>query len=224
MPEDARDPDAVKLFARPRQRADGGDLTGPGRRWRAMLHYHLVDHAILRHHWTNMDEVAPGVWRSNQPTHARFRALKAMGIRTVINLRGAGEASFHLFERESCAALGLRLVSVALRSRRAPERGEVLKLLEAFRTAETPFLIHCKSGADRSGFAAALYLLTQGATVAEAKRHLSWRYLHMKRGRAGVLGHVLDLYDARLREGPIGIEDWVRTEYDAEAAQSGFRA
>ena len=92
MPGDARDPDAVKLFARPRQRADGGDLTAPGRRWRAMLHYHLVDHAILRHHWTNMDEVAPGVWRSNQPTHARFKALKAMGIRTVINLRGAGEA------------------------------------------------------------------------------------------------------------------------------------
>ena len=213
----------MKLFARPRQKAGGWDLTDPGRRWRAALHYHLVDHAILRHHWTNMDEVAPGVWRSNQPTHARFKALKATGIRTVINLRGAGEASFHLFERESCAALGLRLVSVALRSRRAPERDEVLKLLEAFRTIEKPFLIHCKSGADRSGFAAALYRLTQGATVAEARRHLSWRYLHMKRSRAGVLGHVLDLYEARLRQGPIGIEAWFETEYDADAAQAGFR-
>ena len=60
--------------------------------------------------------------------------------------------------------------------------------------------------------------------MAEARRHLSWRYLHLKGSRAGVLGHVLDLYEARLRDGPIGIEDWFRTEYDAGAAQAGFRA
>lgn len=213
----------MKLFARPRREAAGWDLGDPASRRRASWHYHLVDHAILRHHWTNMDEVAPGVWRSNQPTHERFKALKAKGIHTVINLRGHGKESFHLFARESCAALGLRQVSVALRSRRAPERAEVLKLLEAFRTCEKPFLIHCKSGADRSGFASALYLLAhEGATVAEARRHLSFRYLHLRRGRAGVLGHILDLYEARLARGPIGVEEWFATEYDAEAAQAGF--
>ncbi|HVG43102.1 MAG TPA: sulfur transferase domain-containing protein [Longimicrobium sp.] len=213
---------AVKLFARPRGEA-GWDLRDPGQRRRALLHYHLVDHAILRHHWTNMDEVVPGVWRSNQPTHGRMKALKSQGIRTVISLRGDGGASFQMLERESCEALGLRLVTVALRSRRAPERAQVLKLLEAFRTAEKPVLIHCKSGADRSGFAAALYLIAhEGETVAEARRHLSWRYLHLKGSRAGVLGHILGLYAARLREGPIGIEEWFATEYDADAAQAGF--
>ena len=212
----------MKLFARPRGEA-GWDLRDPGQRRRALWHYHLVDHAILRHHWTNMDEVAPGVWRSNQPTHGRFKGLKARGIRTVVSLRGDGGASFQAFERESCEALGLRLVTVALRSRRAPERAEVLRLFDAFRTAERPMLIHCKSGADRSGFAAALYLIAhEGETVAEARRHLSWRYLHLKGSRAGVLGHILDLYEARLREGPIGIEEWFATEYDADAAQAGF--
>ena len=172
-----------------------------------------------------MAEVAPGVWRSNQPTHRRFAALRAMGIRSVLNLRGSGETAPFLFERESCEMLGLELVSVALRSRRAPERAEVLKLFEAFRTLEKPFLLHCKSGADRSGFAAALYLIAhEGETVAEARRHLSWRYLHLKGSRAGVLGHILGLYEARLSEGAIGIEDWFATEYDADAAQAGFRA
>ena len=75
-----------------------------------------------------MAEVAPGVWRSNQPTHRRFAALRAMGIRSVLNLRGSGETAPYLFERESCEMLGLELTSVALRSRRAPERAEVLKL------------------------------------------------------------------------------------------------
>ena len=213
----------MDLFARLRREAGGWDLRDPASRRRAMLHYHLVDHAILRHRWTNMDEVAPGVWRSNQPTHQRFVELKARGIRTILNLRGTGEESFHLFERESCEALGLRLVSVALKGRKAPERGQVLRLFEAFRAAEKPFLIHCKSGADRSGFASALYLIAhEGAAVAQARRHLSFRYLHMARGRAGVLGHILDLYEARLERGPIGIEAWFASEYDADAAQAGF--
>ena len=80
----------VKLFARPRREAAGWDLGDPASRRRASLHYHLVDHAILRHHWTNMDEVAPGVWRSNQPTHGRFKALKARGIRTIGTCRRIG--------------------------------------------------------------------------------------------------------------------------------------
>ena len=34
---------------------------------------------------------------------------------------------------------------------------------------------------------------------------------------------MLDLYAARLERGPIGIEDWLRTEYDPEAATTSFR-
>jgi protein tyrosine/serine phosphatase len=216
---------ALDLFGHRRRGTGttGWDLADPAGRRRAALHYQLRDHAILRHHWTNMAEVAPGVWRSNQPTHRRFAALKSMGIRSVLNLRGSGETAPFLFERESCERLGLHLTSIALRSRRAPERAEVLKLFDAFRTLEKPFLLHCKSGADRSGFAAALYLIAhEGETVAEARRHLSWRYLHLKGSRAGVLGHILGLYEARVAEGPIGIEEWFATEYDEAAAQAGF--
>ncbi len=199
------------------------DISDPAARRRAMLHYNLLDHAILRHHWTNMDEIAPGVWRSNQPTHARFIEIKAMGIRSVLNLRGTAEQPRFLFEKESCEALGLTLVSVMLHARKPPAKDQVLKLFEAFRTLERPFLMHCKSGADRAGFASALYLLAQGATVAQARRHLSFRYLHVSASRAGVLGHVLDLYEARLAKGPIGIEDWFATEYDPSAVRASYR-
>ena len=107
------------------------DLLDPAGRRRANLNYHLVDHAILRYHWTNLDLVAPGVWRSNQPTHGRLKALKAMGINTILNLRGAGHSAAHLFEVESCRALGLDLVSVSLRARLAPERDAVLAQISA---------------------------------------------------------------------------------------------
>jgi protein tyrosine phosphatase (PTP) superfamily phosphohydrolase (DUF442 family) len=198
-------------------------LDGPAARRRAAFHYHLLDHAVLRRSWTNMHQVAPGVWRSNHPTHARLRDLKAMGIRTILNLRGAGETPPFLFEHESCRALGLELRSVGLSARAAPRRDELLKLFDAFRTMERPFVMHCKSGADRAGLAAALYLLAHGAPLAEARRQLSWRFLHVRHSRTGILDHVLDLYGARLRQGPIGIEDWVRDEYDRDAAMASWR-
>ena len=200
------------------------DIVDPAGRRRASLNYHFADHAILRYRWTNLDLVAPGVWRSNQPTHGRLAALKAMGIRTILNLRGAGHSAAHLFEAESCRALGLTLVSVSLRARLAPERSAVLALFEAFRTVERPVLMHCKSGADRAGFASALYLLANGATMAQARRHLSWRYLHVRASRTGVLDHILDLHEARQARGAIGIEEWFATEYDARAADAGFDA
>ena len=200
----------------------GWSLDDPASRRRAQVHYHLVDHAILRYHWTNLDQVAPGVWRSNHPTHGRLRDLAAIGIRTILNLRGAGPTARFLIERESCEGLGLALVSVGLAARKPPDRAEVLALFEAFRTIERPFLMHCKSGADRAGFASALYLLAHGATLAQARRHLSFRYLHIRSSRTGILDHILDLYEARLARGPIGIEAWFRDEYDAGAAGAGF--
>ena len=200
------------------------DLGDPAGRRRASLNYHLSDHAILRYHWTNTDLVAPGVWRSNQPTHGRLAALKAMGIRSILNLRGAGQSAAHLFEAESCRALGLTLVSVSLRARLAPERDAVLALFEAFRTIERPFLMHCKSGADRAGLASALYVLAQGGTVAQARKHLSFRYLHVRASRTGVLDHILDLYEAAHAATGIGVEAWFAAEYDARAADAGFDA
>lgn len=198
-------------------------LTDPASRRRAGLHYHLADHAILRRRWTNAAELAPGVWRSNHPTHARLAALQARGVRTILNLRGPGESPPFLFERESCEALGLTLVSVRLAARKAPRRDELLKLFDAFREVERPMVMHCKSGADRAGFASALYLLAEGAPLEVARRQLSWRFLHIRHSATGILDHVLDLYGARLARGPIGIEDWVRDDYDQAAADAGFR-
>jgi protein tyrosine/serine phosphatase len=83
--------------------------------------------------------------------------------------------------------------------------------------------MHCKSGADRAGFASAIYLMViEGQSVAEARSMLAFKYLHIKRSKTGVLGYILDLYEARAAETGIGFEDWVETEYDNEAVQAAF--
>ena len=94
-----------------------------------------------------------------------------------------------------------------------------------FDTLPRPFLMHCKSGADRAGLASALYLLDQcGASVGDAREMLSFRYLHLRRTATGVLDHMLDLYAARLNDGPIPVRAWIANEYDPEAVAASWAA
>ena len=203
----------------------GQDITDPAERRRSQWHLDWLDHGILRRRWHNFAKVAPGVYRSNHPDHRRFKAYAEMGIKTVLNLRGQALQPHHLFEVESCAALGLTLVNVQMAARRAPDRRELLELLDAFAAMERPFLMHCKSGADRTGLAAAIYLLLyEKADIATARRQLSFRFVHIRRTSTGILDHFLDTYAARAAQSPIAVDDWIRTEYDRDALTDSFAA
>ena len=199
------------------------DLSTPENRRRAHIYNLWFDHAVLRKYWTNFFRVTEGVYRSNQPTHERFVKLKAMGIKSVLNLRGAAGAAHFLVEEESCRTLGLHLVNVNLNARTAASSAEILQVIEAFRTIERPFVMHCKSGADRAGFAAAIYLFViEGRQLAEARKMLSAKYIHFKWTKTGILDYIFDLYEARNERSAISFEDWVATEYDYIAVQEEF--
>ncbi|MCK0149184.1 tyrosine-protein phosphatase [Marivita sp. S6314] len=207
------------------RRSFGKDITDPrARRW-STFHYHVFDHAFLRTFWTNFFEIAPGVYRSNQPTHARFEKYAAMGIKTVVNLRGEDKYAHYLFEKETCDALGLTLLNAKLQARSAVSRKKIVHVIDTLRQAEKPFVFHCKSGADRAGFVAALYLMIfEGQPVTEARKMLSLKYIHLDFTATGVQDYILDVYEARITRSPIGFEDWIRTEYDGKAIQAGFDA
>lgn len=202
-----------------------GDLASPAGRVRAWLDSLLVDHGLLRLVWSNWGAVAPGrLYRCNHPTPGQLgRATRRYGLRSLINLRGATGNGSDALSRERAARLGLRFIDVPMSSGGAPSREQVLALAEALRSAPQPALVHCKSGADRAGFAAAVFLLMQGRTVAEAMRQLSLRFGHLRRSRAGVLDAVL-LRDAHEAEGRKDFLDWVREDYDPAVAAGAFRA
>jgi protein tyrosine/serine phosphatase len=201
------------------------DITDPEERRRSHFYVTWLDHGFLRRFWTNHAEVAPGVFRSNHPGHDRLSDLAEEGIKTILNLRGGHEVAHHRFEVESCHALGMELLTVHMAARAAPLRERLLELIEAFETAEKPLLMHCKSGADRTGLASAIYLMHfEGVPLEVARRQLSPRFLHFRQSKTGILDHVLDMYADRLKQGPIAFIDWVKTEYDPEEATRGFAA
>ena len=102
------------------------------------------------------------------------------GIKSVLNLRGAhsGEGWYDA-EMAAVHELGLTHYDYPISAKRFVTRPQIAELLAIVRAAPKPLLIHCKSGADRSGLVAALYRYAiAGASPAEADRQLSLAYGH----------------------------------------------
>ncbi|MBX6376146.1 MAG: tyrosine-protein phosphatase [Acetobacteraceae bacterium] len=192
----------------------------PSQRRTAWLNSLFVDHALLRIPWRNWGVVEHGrLYRSNHPLPWQLRqAVRRFGLRTVINLRGErANCGSDRLGRWEAAALGLTHVDAPFESRGAPHRDRILRLAEIYRTMEEPALIHCKSGADRTGLAAGIWLLLQGRPVEEAMAQLSLRFGHVRQSKTGVLDLFFERYAAFLRErGPKPFLDWLREDYDEE--------
>ncbi|RPE70968.1 tyrosine phosphatase family protein [Pacificibacter maritimus] len=204
----------------------GNDVSTPRTRRLAMWHFYLFDHAFLRDLWQNLWEIAPGVWRSNQPSPKRLKKYKRMGIETVLSLRGDPNKriSFMLLEKQACEELGIELITTSLSARSLAQKETYLDLLDLLETLKKPFLFHCKSGADRAGLVSALYLLhIEGASIDEARKQLNWRYMHLKSTKTGVLDHMLDCYEADTKRlGDMPIRTWFESHYDRAAITSTF--
>jgi protein tyrosine/serine phosphatase len=206
------------------------EFATPAGRRRALSEFWLADHAIIRALYDNTHEIAPGVFRSYQPSPARLARWARKGVRTVVNLRGDKPSPALFLEEEACRALGLRLVNFRVFSREAPSRETLRAAQDLFAEIDYPALFHCKSGADRVGLIAALYLFFRaGRPLDAALRQLSLRYGHVRQGKTGIIDAAFDRYLAYARANDISLVDvdaffaWVESPaYDPVAVKRDF--
>lgn len=133
----------------------------------------------------NFAAVVPGeAYRSNQPTPADLATYaERYKIRTVINLRGRDEkAAWYKNEAAAAKQLGLTLIDFPLRSSQRLDAKTADELVTILRDAPRPILIHCHSGADRTGLASVVYL----ARIAHADEETAERQLSIRYGHFGV--------------------------------------
>ncbi len=196
----------------------------PLERARAWVDLILTDHGFLRLVYLNRHRVSDRVWRSAQPTPFGLRREKQRGIRTIVCVRGSFPFRPWPLEQEACERHDLDLYKMHIRGREAPEKSELLALVDLLETAEYPMLIHCKSGADRSGFVAAVYLLAiEGRPPAEALAQLSLWYGHLPSSRAGILREVIKAYRDEGAARGLDFRQWVETGYDRDAVIQRFK-
>ena len=186
----------------------------------------LVDHGFIRDIYCNIHQVADGVWRSAQPAPWHLRWAKRQGIRTILNLRGRRDTcGSYILEREACTELGLTLVDFPIRSRSPLDRETLRAAMTLFGELDYPVLMHCKSGADRAGLMATLYLfLHEGVPLRQAMRkQLSLTYGHMKQAKTGVIDFFFERFLAEGEETAAGFAHWVDTRYDRDALEAEFQ-
>ena len=180
------------------------------------------DHHFLRTRWRNLHQLDEMMWRSNQPSPKQVAQIAKMGIKNIVNLRGARQVGTWQLEAEACAAHNIRLYDFTARSRAAPDKQMLFDARELFASLEGPSLMHCKSGADRAGLMAALYMLVVKSVGARtALEQLSFKYLHVKQAKTGLLDAFLSAYIPYEDKG-MPFYQWVEEIYDPAALQESF--
>lgn len=109
----------------------------------------------------NFHEVLPGkFYRSAQLSPEDLgKYIDEYKIKTVINLRGGNpNAAWYRAEEAMVTEHGAKELNFEMSARKPLGLDRTFQLLDLMRSAEGPVLVHCRSGADRTGFATVLYL------------------------------------------------------------------
>ena len=190
--------------------------------WFDML---IKDHGFLRLCYNNFHKVNNNIYRSNMPTPLRIKKYSQIGIKTIINLRGVRKDGGWLLENEACQKYNIKLIDFRARSRAAPEKEMIFNAEKLFNEIEYPALMHCKSGADRAGIMCALYMLIYEKEKPEiANKQLSWKYLHVKWAKPGVLDSFVKEYGVEYKKSKQKFMDWVKKKYDPIMLEKNFRS
>jgi len=110
--------------------------------------------------------------------------IRRYNIRSILNLRGENPSSdWYRDELSVSATNNIKHYDIALLSTREPTENDVKQLMEIFREAPRPILIHCQAGADRSGLVAAMWkVIVDQESKPEAEEQLSIFYGHVPLG------------------------------------------
>lgn len=203
------------------------DVVSPFQRFLAYLDMLFVDHGIFRVIYNNFHALPGGLFRCSNPSPGQIRRYhRKYGIRTIINLRGADQTRRYALEEQICADLGIKLVNFkGILSRSAPRKEAIAEMREIFDQIEYPALLHCKSGADRAGFAAALYRIFRlHAPVALAIDELSWKYGHFRGSKTGILDQFFFDYLAVQAISRCEFVPWIEAVYDRDELSQRFHA
>lgn len=116
----------------------------------------------------NLHKVDNALYRSAQPTAQGMQGLRALGIKTVVDLR-----SWHS-DLGDIGETGLGYVNIPMTALHPTEGDAVAFLKVATDPDRTPVLVHCAYGADRTGVMVAVYrVAVQGWSKADAVQEMT---------------------------------------------------
>lgn len=174
----------------------------------------------------NFHRISERAFRSGQPSPRHLQSrIARYGIRTVVNLRGEEPGNPMLaLEAEVCERMGVSLEHLRTYSRALPTSELIHKAHALLHRIEYPVWFHCKSGADRVGLLATLYLhWIEGVPLDQTRQFRLWPYFHYRYAKTGLLDYFFETHLKDITERPMSLLEWADTVYDPKALKAHFR-
>ena len=112
----------------------------------------------------NFGRVNERYYRGSQPTKPQLAALKTMGVKTVIDLRG----DFIPEERQWASEVGVNYFNLPLKPNKPATKEQTEYFLRLVNDpANVPVYVHCKGGRHRTGALTAVYRITNDGWTAQ---------------------------------------------------------
>jgi undecaprenyl-diphosphatase len=120
--------------------------------------------------------------------------IEKHNIRSILNLRGKNpDAQWYIEEMQVSAECNVMHYDISLSVSREISNENVQRLIEIFKHAPRPILIHCQAGADRSGLVAAMWkVVVDKEPKSEAVKQLSILYGHLSIGKTTAMDHFFE--------------------------------
>jgi protein tyrosine/serine phosphatase len=140
----------------------------------------------------NFHKINNQLYRGAQPLTGGMKELAALGVKTIINLRGEDERTRD--EETEAEASGLRYFSAPLPGFGRPNDKQVERVLALINDSQNwPVFIHCRHGQDRTGTIVAIYRISEdGWSSEQAKKEAKLR--GMSRFQFGMKDYIGDYY------------------------------
>lgn len=105
---------------------------------------------LYNSHFRNAYRVSDHLYRSAQPGLAAYKEFHKRGVAVSLNLTGTP------FDRKKLQHIGITQIHIPVSAGSLTE-DQVIEALKVIKNSESPVLVHCEWGADRSGAVVAFY-------------------------------------------------------------------
>jgi tyrosine-protein phosphatase SIW14 len=140
----------------------------------------------------NFGKMDDRFFRGAQPDEGDYKALAALGIKTIIDLRDDPTS----YEKRDAEAAGMRYANIRMSDSNRPSDAQIEQFLKLANDPATgPFFVHCAGGRHRTGVIGAVYRMNHdGWDFDQAYKEMKDYDFYTRWGHGSLKDYVQDYY------------------------------